>query len=290
MKKSIFWIGGISALFLFGSCVESSQKYKSLQSQMDSLQVAYNAQSTEMEGLFADLNDISAGMQSIREAEKLLTIESGEKTNNKTKKQVAQLKSDIQAGSEAIDNYKTHIKKLEVKNKRQSAEFKKLIENLKGELEERTQKINEISSQLAESQKQLAVKEQQITALNKNVEDLNQEKANQKMTITEQDMAMHQGHYLVGTRKLLKEAEVITRQGLFCPPIVSSQVEKAPFEDIDIREVKSIPLNSKKAKVLSVHPQDSYALEAGEDGMLSLTVKDENSFWKQTKYLVVMIN
>ena len=49
-------------------------------------------------------------------------------------------------------------------------------------------------------------------------------------------------------------------------------------------------LNSKKAKVLSVHPQDSYALEAGEDGMLSLTVKDENSFWKQTKYLVVMIN
>ena len=161
---------------------------------------------------------------------------------------------------------------------------------MKGELEERTQKINEISSQLAESQKQLAVKEQQITALNKNVEDLNQEKANQKMTITEQDMAMHQGHYLVGTRKLLKEAEVITRQGLFCPPIVSSQVEKAPFEDIDIREVKSIPLNSKKAKVLSVHPQDSYALEAGEDGMLSLTVKDENSFWKQTKYLVVMIN
>ena len=47
MKKSIFWIGGISALFLFGSCVESSQKYKSLQSQMDSLQVAYNAQTTE---------------------------------------------------------------------------------------------------------------------------------------------------------------------------------------------------------------------------------------------------
>ena len=88
----------------------------------------------------------------------------------------------------------------------------------------------------------------------------------------------------------MKEAEVITRQGLFCPPIVSSQVEKAPFEDIDIREVKSIPLNSKKAKVLSVHPQDSYALEAGEDGMLSLTVKDENSFWQQTKYLVVMIN
>ena len=112
MKKIVI-LGIGASMFFLGSCVESSQKYKSLQSQMDSLQVAYNAQSTEMEGLFADLNDISAGMQSIREAEKLLTIESGEKTNNKTKKQVAQLKSDIQAVSEAIENYKTQIQKLD---------------------------------------------------------------------------------------------------------------------------------------------------------------------------------
>lgn len=55
MKKSIFWIGGISALFLFGSCVESSQKYKSLQSQMDSLQVAYKLRLLKWKGLFADL-------------------------------------------------------------------------------------------------------------------------------------------------------------------------------------------------------------------------------------------
>ena len=90
-------------------------------------------------------------------------------------------------------------------------------------------------------------------------------------------------------RKELKEAEVISRQGIFCPPIVSSQAQKANFTDLDIREMKVIPLNSKKAKLLSVHPADSYTLETGEDGNMTLKINDENNFWKQTKYLVVMI-
>lgn len=48
-------------------------------------------------------------------------------------------------------------------------------------------------------------------------------------------------------------------------------------------------MNSKKAKILSAHPADSYILEEGEDGKLTLKIKDENSFWKQTRYLVVMV-
>ena len=53
--------------------------------------------------------------------------------------------------------------------------------------------------------------------------------------------------------------------------------------------MKVIPLNSKKAKLLSVHPADSYTLETGKDGNMTLKINDENNFWKQTKYLVVMI-
>ena len=87
----------------------------------------------------------------------------------------------------------------------------------------------------------------------------------------------------------MKEAEVISRQGIFCPPIVSSQAQKADFINIDIRETTAIPVNSKKAKLLSVHPADSYTLEAGEDGILVLKITDVTAFWKQTKYLVVMI-
>lgn len=283
MKKIVI-LGIGASMFFLGSCVESSQKYKSLQARLDSLSTVHIMQNSEMESMLADLNDISAGMQSLRDAERLLTLETinENKANSKSKQQLNQLKKDVQAITEAIASYKEQISKLEGKNKSQSAEFKRLIAGLNAELDQRTQKLNEIT-------KQLAVKTEEVANLTENVEALDKANKSQQMTINEQDMAIHQGHYLIGNRKELKEAEVISRQGIFCPPIVSSQAQKADFTDLDIREMKVIPLNSKKAKLLSVHPADSYTLETGEDGNMTLKINDENNFWKQTKYLVVMI-
>ena len=283
MKKIVI-LGIGASMFFLGSCVESSQKYKSLQARLDSLSTVHIMQNSEMESMLADLNDISAGMQSLRDAERLLTLETinENKANSKSKQRLNQLKKDVQAITEAIASYKEQISKLEGKNKSQSAEFKRLIAGLNAELDQRTQKLNEIT-------KQLAVKTEEVANLTENVEALDKANKSQQMTINEQDMAIHQGHYLIGNRKELKEAEVISRQGIFCPPIVSSQAQKANFTDLDIREMKVIPLNSKKAKLLSVHPADSYTLETGEDGNMTLKINDENNFWKQTKYLVVMI-
>lgn len=291
MKRIVFLTMGVWVLFFMNGCVESSQKYKALQASVDTLKAVNAAQTAEMENLFAGLNDISAGMQSIREAEHLLAIEASGDTPaaTKSKKQIAALKSDIKAVADAINSYKEQIALLDRKNKRQSAEFKKLIAGLNEELEQRTQKINEIVAQLAEKDKQLAVKTEEIAHLNQNVAELNKETSSQKTMIAEQDQTLHEANYLVGSRKALKEAKVISRQGLFCPPIVSSQAQNADFKTIDVRETKTIALDSKKAKILSVHPSDSYTLEQDENGMLVLKIQDENTFWKQTKYLVVMI-
>ena len=289
MKKLIFVTMGACVLFM-SSCVENSTKYKTLQARVDSLTVANATQNSEMESVFAELNDISAGMQSLREAENMLTVQASQENKaGKSKQQLDQLRSDINSISAAIATYKEQISKLESSNKRQSAEFKKLIDNLNAELELRNQKIVEITKELGEKNMVIASQTQEISNLNQNVESLNKETAGQKETISKQDQDLHLANYLIGTRKELKEADVISRQGIFCPPIVSSQAQKANFVSIDMREQKSIPLNSKKAKVLSVHPADSYTLEEGENGMLTLKIKDENSFWKQTRYLVVMV-
>lgn len=290
MNKIIILIVGACVFSLTG-CVEKSQKYKALQARVDSLNMVSTAQQTEMDEVFAGLNDISAGMQSLREAENLLSVQADQekKAGTKSKKQLEQLKRDVAAISDAIATYKEQIAKLEGKNKSQSAEFKKLIANLNAELEQRNQKITEITKELADKNQLLVAKGEEINSLNQNVEALSKETAGQKETIAKQDEAIHLANYLVGSRKELKEADVISRQGLFCPPIVSSQAQKANFVNIDIREQKSIPLNSKKAKILSAHPADSYLLEEGEGGVLTLKIKDENSFWKQTRYLVVMV-
>ena len=290
MKK--FVILGIGAsVFFMSSCVESSQKYKDLLARADSLNAVSVMQTQELEGMFADINDITVGMQSLRDAEHLLTLEAEKenKAGSKSKQQLNQLKNDVRAITEAIAGYKSQRATLESKNKSQSAEFKRLIANLNAELDARSAKITEITNQLAAANKELAFKVEEVKVLTQNVDSLDKETKGQKMMIAEQDQTIHMANYLIGNRKELKEAEVISRQGIFCPPIVSSQAQKADFINIDIRETTAIPVNSKKAKLLSVHPADSYTLEAGEDGNLVLKITDVTAFWKQTKYLVVMI-
>lgn len=291
MRTFIFLAVCMFSVAFLGSCVESSQKYKNLVAKVDSLNTVNGGQHDEMETLLAGLNDISAGMQSIRQAENMLALEStNNDKKNQTRNQIAVLKDDVQAISNAIANYKEQIKKLEGSSKRQSAEFKKLIAGLNAEIEERNQKIAEITQQLTAKEKELGIKGQQITELNKNVENLQQESTSQKETISTQDQTLNTVHYLLGSRKSLKESQVITRQGIFCPPIVSAQVQNAKFVNTDMRELKSLPLNTKKAKILSVHPANSYTIETGADGMQTLTINDPATFWNQTKYLVVMIN
>ena len=60
MKKIVI-LGIGASMFFLGSCVESSQKYKSLQARLDSLSTVHIMQNSEMESMLADLNDISAG-------------------------------------------------------------------------------------------------------------------------------------------------------------------------------------------------------------------------------------
>lgn len=93
MKKIVI-LGIGASMFFLGSCVESSQKYKSLQARLDSLSTVHIMQNSEMESMLADLNDISAGMQSLRDAERLLTLETinENKANSKSKQQLNQLK------------------------------------------------------------------------------------------------------------------------------------------------------------------------------------------------------
>ncbi|MDR2129680.1 MAG: hypothetical protein LBP56_00700 [Odoribacteraceae bacterium] len=289
MKKLVLVISVFSFLFLSG-CVERSAKYKALQARLDSVQIASNTQVGEIESLLNGLNEISAGMQALREAEQLLVLESSPDQQGNAQGKIAALKSDLHTLTGAIASYKEQIAKLEASGKRQSAEFRRLIANLKAEVAQKETRINELSAQLAEKERELGLKNAEISNLNKSVADLQQESASQKSTIFAQDKSIHLGHYLLGSKKSLKEKNVVVRKGLFSPLSVSSQVPEAQFTDVDIREVKSIPLNSKKAKVLSLHPTGSYTVTAGADKQLTLTITDVEKFWKQTKYLVVATN
>jgi hypothetical protein len=57
---------------------------------------------------------------------------------------------------------------------------------------------------------------------------------------------------------------------------------------IDIRQFNQLPLNSKKAKVITNHPADSYHL-TGVKTVESLVIDKPEEFWKSSKYLLIVV-
>ena len=61
------------------------------------------------------------------------------------------------------------------------------------------------------------------------------------------------------------------------------------FTKIDMRVVKSIPLYSKSAELLTDHPAGSYSLDKDAQGQYTLRITNADSFWSVSRYLVVLV-
>ncbi len=295
MKKIIPILIIVLIAFTLTSCVESSKKYKTLVAQYDSLAVAKDSTSAELERVFETLNEVENGLKSLREAENIFALQTqqGKELSLSSREQ---MKSDVSAIGEAIAGYKKQIEKLKNDNRIQSAQFKKRLDALTVELEEKSALIADLQKQLEEKDSQLRIKTQQIATLDQavsnlrsDVSTLTQEKQVQKETIATQDQLLNTAFYIIGSKDDLIAAKVLSKGGLFRSARISYEAEQSAFVKIDIRNVNSVKLNAKKAKVLSVHPAGTYSLDLDENGFQVLNISSPAAFWEQTKYLVVQI-
>ncbi|MCL1974521.1 MAG: hypothetical protein FWG54_06885 [Bacteroidetes bacterium] len=292
---SLFCIIGFLLLVSTG-CVEQTGKYKRLQAQLDSIQVATTAKDAELDEAFATLNEIEQGLKSIRETENLLKLQSvqGGEISASVREQ---MKSDIQYIAATMAAYKAQITKLEQDKKYQSAQFQKRLQSITAELESKTRLIEDLSRQLDEKDRLLVIKTEQIISMDQSIAmlkndliQLEQSNVQQLNKISELDRQMYSGYYIIGNKSELIAAQVLSKGGLFRAAKVSYQAEKSAFRQIDIRRIFDIPLEAKKAKVLSIHPTGTYSLDSDDNGLLTLHIVNPNSFWEQTKYAVIKID
>ncbi len=281
------------------SCVESSSKYKALKAQLDSLQGGYDLQAEELDEIFATLNEVEAGLQHIRESENIIAVQSTTQDGLEVpvnKKE--QIKNDMNAVKDAIKKYQEQIEKLKKDNRIQSQQFKKRLNAISKELNEKSELIEGLYDQLNEKNAQLELKSKEVASLGEvvanlknEVSDLSMEEQKLKDKVASQEKELYSVFYIVGSKDDLVDAGVITKGGLFKSAKVSYQAEKDTFVKIDYRQISTINTNSKRAKILSIHPKGTYALETdSESGEVSLIISDPAAFWEQTKYLVIQTN
>lgn len=293
--KNIVSIVALALVAVFAtSCnVEKSEKYQALLAERDSLQSVAVAASGGYDQALNTINEIENALESVRAAENILMIESQEgDTNNAV--------SEIMAIQQTLQQNRNKIAQLEKQLAEQGANSKALnqtISRLKKQIEEKDTYINSLKDELQLSKEQIAELNSQVTDLNTNIdnlnsdiENLNVQSAAQQATINQQDAAINTVWYCVATKEVLVEKGLITKGGLFSASAISSQgLDKTQLIQADKRNLTSIQLNTKKANIMTQHPENSYQLVAGEDGALTLEISDVQAFWSMSNYLIVSI-
>ena len=294
MKLKFTFLLTFTFSLVFTSCVESSRKYQDLNSELRLLKQSSKEREVEMEEIFSILNEVESGLKSIREAENILILQSKQGIAEVLPGTKEQVRSDIAAIGEAIKKYKSEIEKLKNDNRVTSAQFNKRLQALMDELDEKSLLIEDLENQIEKREVQLKIKSAQVATLDMTVAALRTEVAalgleseTQKEIINIQVQELNSAYYIIGTKKELIEANVMTKGGLFSQAKVSYLAEQSSFVKIDIREVSEINLNTKRVKVLTIHPVGTYNLYTDENGMQILNISNKDSFWEQTKYLVV---
>ena len=289
MKRILLFL--LSTALLTASCVENSSEYQKLKSENEELKADKAKSTEELNEMLSTLNDIQTDIESIKDAEQYLKIEPSNGEMNANKKE--QIRNNMKLIAETLKNNREQLNTLQEKLKKsniQSSALQKTIDRISKELNEKAQMIAGLQEELAKKDIRIKELDDIVANLNENVETLSATTAEQTKKINEQDKQLHRAYYCFGTKKELKDQNILTGGGLFSKSKMAKEnFNEDYFISIDTREVTSIPLYARKASVRSNHPENSYRFVKDAEGNLTLEIVNAKSFWSLSKYLVVEV-
>lgn len=288
MKRSIFHLFIILFALSSVACTNKEQEaeLQELREQNQELNAQLNDRDSTLK-LFEDgFTTIQRNLALISEREKSITLSSGELRHGEDARE--EITRDIQAINNLMNENKSTIDNLNSELSRygaQSAGFKKMIEQLNRDIQGKEQEISYLKENLTAANFTIEI-------LNEMLDSAEFRNEIQADMIQMQSSALNKGYYAIGTFKELQENGVVEKQGDIIGIAGTKQLKndfnKDYFAEINITEVLSIPLNSKKVQIITVHPPESYELVG--DNEKTLKILDPIRFWDASKFLVVIVD
>lgn len=236
--------------------------------------------------LYKAINEIDNNLRAIRENQGLLANINVEKYSKKDEilKTINEISSLLEQNKEKIKKLNTQLASL----RSQKTKWKKESEELK-------QFISEKEQEMVGLQQLMADQTSTINYLNQTVSELKLANNSANDNNKKMDTELHKAYYALGSYRELKDHNVVEKTGgvlgLGKTEEIKNDPDKTYFTVIDTRQVTTIPVGSKKAKLVTHHPVGSYEWEKANDGKNTeaLTITDPEKFWATSKFLVVEV-
>ena len=281
MRKLLFIL---MCLVAVASCKqERANADLTAERQRDSLNQLIAQRDNEINDMMATFNEIEEGFKEINEAEQRVSIAKqgeGASREQRIRENVQFIQSAMAQNRELINKLKRQLRESAF----QGDQFKRTIENLTKQLEEKDQQLTQLRAELSAKDIHIAELDEKITGLNTDVSSLQEENTQKATTISTQDKQLNTAWFVFGTKSELKSQKILVDG-----KVLQSNFNREYFTKIDIRVDKEIKLYSRSAKMLTAHPAGSYSLQQDAGKQYVLRITDPQKFWSTSKYLVVLV-
>lgn len=284
--KKIFAFALVAAMVATG-CT-NKQKVEEAQAAADASKAELVAAVADRDELLNLVNEISGGMEQIKQLENILSV-SG---TSETPGQREQIKADIAAIQQTLQERRQKLADLESKLSKSSianANLKKTIASLNEQIDTQAAEIGVLRQSLGEAQETISTLVNKTDSLNNTVNTVTAALDSTATKNTQLTNELNLCYYAIGTKSELKDNGIIETGFLKKTKVLEGDFNREFFTVADKRTFTTLDLGSNKAEVLTNQPESSYVI-VENGGHKTLRVTNPAAFWSLTNYLVIKID
>lgn len=281
----------LPAIVLSTACNRETAEHDRFVHKLDSLNLLITERDSTINDLFTSFDEIETNLDSVAFRQNIISADVEKQKGEVKENSIEHINSQIAAINSLMEQNRQKMEELNAKLKKSSIrinKFQKMVNGLNEEIDQKRNELISLNEKLSAANAQLAELQTSIGTLNNtNSEQLNE--------IAQKTEKLHTAYYVIGKSKELETMNVIDKTGgvlgIGKTKKLNADINSSHFTKIDYTQVQSIPLNSKKAKVITNHPGNSYILDKDEKGeqYTNLRITAPETFWSTSKYLVISI-
>ena len=282
MKK--LFLASLCLAALVGCQDNKSKVDGAVTAERGSLNKVIAQKDNEINDIMSTFNQIEEGLREIGQAEGRISVArdgEGASRTQRIAENMQFIQQTMQQNRELIDKLRMQLRESSINGE----QLKKTIESLALQLEEKDKELQQLRAELDAKDIHIMDLDEKIANLNTNVSNLSSESAKKTETINAQDKQLHSAWFVFGTKKELKQQQIL-KDG----KVLQGNFNKEYFTKVDIRVDKEIKLYSRSAKMLTSHPSSSYTLQRDANKQYVLRITDPQLFWSTSKYLVILVD
>lgn len=274
---------------MLSSCGDDGQSKKH-QSLMEASKQELASALEERDQLLLLVNEISSGMEQIKNLEHILTINGNRALENPAKRR--QLLSDMEAVKKTLQKRREKLAELETRIKNSTLsneELQKSIEALRGLIDSQAQKLKQLNGLLSSATAKIDSLNLEVDSLNSTVATVNHNLDSVQAASARLANELNSCYYVIATKNQLKKHQIIGTAFLRKTKLLEGDFDKDFFVIGDKRNLRDIDLHSRKVKMYTNHPRDSYEI-IETDNSKRLNITNPEKFWSLSNYLVIQID